>query len=274
MANCGMCTEVITALPDSIKCDGPCNMSIHAKCASLTRTAIKMINESSNIFYFCDRCKVFPVKAITEHLIAIKTSISNLSDVMSVQSEKTTKLMDEVAANTIKTDKLTSSSMTPVSGFRLDSQTVLSQKRRRLDTSPSVPRNASPAPLSRNLLVGSAENGGGLQSVETRKIVVASQLHNSTTAEQLKAYISEKLSTGETANSIRCNMMLPNGRSVDEVDFLSFKVSVPASLYDSLLKADIWPKGVTVREFVHRSVNTRRFGHFLPAPLTVTAATQ
>lgn len=274
MTNCGVCTEVITALPDSIKCDGPCNMSIHAKCASLTRTAIKIINESSNLLFLCDHCKLFSFKEITDHLLAIKTSISNLSDAMSAQSERTAKLTDEVAANTIKTDKLASSSMTPVSVLRQNGQTSISQKRRRMDASPSAPRNASPAPLARNLVVGSAENACGLQSVEPRKIVVASQLHNSTTVEQLKAFISEKLATGGNQNTIRCNMMLPNGRSVEDVDFLSFKVSVPESLYDRLLNADIWPKGVTVREFVHRNANTRRLGHFLPAPLTVTSMSQ
>lgn len=283
MSICGVCKELISALPESILCDGPCGMSIHARCTGLNKTAIRIITESPNVIYLCNGCVEFSSKAVAEKLNAIQQSIVDLAQVISVSSEKTEvlskmseKLSNVVAANTVKTDELSVAALTPTPStgrnpFALSQPS--SNKRRRLDASSAPAHLMTPRPVSSNLVIGSAEDGGGLLAVESRKLIVASLLHNSTTADQLLRHINSRLALGDNSKSIRVNLLLPANRTVDDLDFVSFKLSVPESLYSKIIAPEVWPKGVTVREFVHRNNNVRRFGHFLPAIPTTAVAT-
>ena len=47
----------------------------------------------------------------------------------------------------------------------------------------------------------------------------------------------------------------------DKDDWKSFKVSVDSSLYEKLLDANLWPKGITVNPFMQKVKPTRRDTH-------------
>lgn len=112
-------------------------------------------------------------------------------------------------------------------------------------------------------MVGSGTDlSSELRSVEMRKEVVASQLHTSTTEEELCAYLKEVHSLSDAPNAFRCKMLLPNGKKIEDLDWISFKISVTESVYDKVMLSGNWPRGVTVRDFERRP-RSRTAGAFL-----------
>lgn len=276
MADCGTCNTLITAVPDSITCDGLCQRSFHMRCANINRALLKQIAESTNIHYFCDACKAFTFRGISGQLTDLKDSIAKLYDAMSLITVKTdeltttaAKLSDVVADNTVTANKLANTSSPSMARAWPELREVASAKKRRMISSPSSRQpsmNTTTQP--NNIVVGTCDSNEDvdLKSVEPRRLVVVSQLHPTTTADSMIIFTNKKLNLPPDSKSIRATMLIQKGRDVSEMDFVSCKLSIPQSSYAPLMNASIWPAGVTIRDFVNLPRrNGRNIGHFLPS---------
>lgn len=249
MSICSVCEETVTVAVDTIACYGPCKGIFHQKCASLTKTAIKMIAECNNVHWYCNECNQYSIKAVASTLNALSVSVQKLTDA----------------------NKLSIEQHTPSPSLKLTlpsfADTASKNKRRRLDGSTNATGSSSPL-IKRNVVVGSIDDdsAAGPKAVEPRKTVVISQFHPSTTAEDLQKYILEKLQIQpETSSGIRCNILIPAGLTLENLDFVGFKVSFPESHYDSIMCSSIWAKGITLRDFINRPrARGRQLGAFLP----------
>lgn len=262
MANrCIVCAESVgvASISEYVQCEGPCKLFTHQKCSGVPKSALKFFNEFPNVHYYCEACNN-TVKEFREGLADIQKSIDNLRD--------------QVMNKTTNAAMLTAS---PRIVERPVQAGISSVKRRRVGE-PSTPtwpliQSSFKPPVSprRNLFVGSLASEI-VTSVEQRKSLVATMLHPSTKPDQLEAFLNKQLELPENQHHIRCSLMLPRGKDVSELDYVSFRVSAPESAYNRLCDAVNWPRGVIVREFKMMPRTDRRMGASLPVVTGISSA--
>lgn len=82
---------------------------------------------------------------------------------------------------------------------------------------------------------------------------MVSNISKNISADYLTNYVSNE--TKISAENIRITLMRPTGISDENMKFLQYRVSAPASSYNALLNPDIWPRNVKIREYVWRPKN-------------------
>lgn len=83
MEDCYIC-ENETTPTDSIKCEGVCGKSMHAKCAGISKTVLKGYTELDNLYYICDKC-------VGSSLIAINKKIDKVMSIFHIYDERVTR---------------------------------------------------------------------------------------------------------------------------------------------------------------------------------------
>lgn len=91
-----------------------------------------------------------------------------------------------------------------------------------------------------------------------------SQLHPSTSDESFVQYVKKRLNDADNKLKVQAFALVPKERSRESLNFISFKLNIPESSYADVLKPEIWPSGVIVREFVDDGRRRRKMGNFLP----------
>lgn len=86
---------------------------------------------------------------------------------------------------------------------------------------------------------------------DTLKVLYVSKLHPSTTEEDIVNYLLRN-NVIKSAEEASCKMLVSSGVNIDMLSFISFKITVSSKLFDSMFKAEVWPKDVIFREFVNR----------------------
>jgi hypothetical protein len=99
-------------------------------------------------------------------------------------------------------------------------------------TSPS----AAEKPKSfRNFFVGTSNGASdGIAAVEERRFLVLSRIHPDTNSDKIVNFIRRK--TGIT--NIRCHLMIPGGKTVNELKYMSFKIGLEVANYPMLMVPD------------------------------------
>lgn len=77
---CYICEEEVTT-NNTIKCDGVCERSMHAKCVGMNKTACKTYCELDNLYYMCNEC-------IGESLIAVNKKLNKILSIVQIYDEK------------------------------------------------------------------------------------------------------------------------------------------------------------------------------------------
>lgn len=223
-------------LADSRKCYR-CDSTIHLKCYGFTAKTVKIVDETPNFLLVCDLCIVAPIKwtDISKDIASVKSTIDDIKQIVTKDSKTSKSAFGDV--------KLTDN-VTPV--------LTRSVKRRRFDGKITA---ATPA----KKIVGTNNNSNALLSVEQTKAIVVSQLHPNTTEDNVKKFVRDNINVGDDV-VINVKSLIPKDRSLNELSFISFKLVVPESLYSSILSADFWPTGVTVRDFIPGSSRRRPTG--------------
>lgn len=252
MASCKICNEaVISSGTDTVQCFGACGGNFHVRCAglaSLSKTAVKLLNESPNLCWYCNDCVAFQIKDVTSSLGEMKESLVKLMDTVA-----TTK-----AAVVNSASVCSPATIGPTLNF---AGSVSSLKRWRVGNgSVGTHFPQSPAPIS---VMGSNEADNTIKAVAPRKLVFVSQLHPTTTADDISQYLASQVQI-EKDSHVRANVLLPRGRTIEELDFVSVKLSIPESLFEKVMSPSVWPRGVTIREFISRPyIPNRTLGAFL-----------
>jgi hypothetical protein len=79
-----------------------------------------------------------------------------------------------------------------------------------------------------NFFVGTSNDASDvIPAVEERRLLVLLRIHPDTTSDKIANFIRRK--TGIT--NIRCHLMIPRGKTVNELEYLSFKVGVEVANY-------------------------------------------
>lgn len=254
MESCNLCKQTLSnVVGESVMCSGLCKSVICRSCAGISKAGVKLVTEISSIHFFCNLCDNFSIKSVADALTEVKSSLIKLSDSVAV------------GFMGIHSRTAVGAPATPLAvPINMGAGASSALKRRRVD------RSANPLILSQpNMVIGSCETLNlNLQTVEQRRCVVASLWHPSTKADDLAKHLRQTLELPENDTSLRCTLLIPAGRKIEELDYISFKIGIPSSRFQSLLSPTIWPIGVSVREFVHKP-RTRPFGQ-LPMSTNMT----
>lgn len=268
MANCSVCglSALGAHVDDVIQCNGPCNSYFHIACVNLPKESLLTILSSANIRWLCDGCIQSVPQTISDRLDCMTKTISslstNLASTFSQLAECSTTM--ESMVTVVQSDKVGNS----LKRRRLDDQHLTASTNDR-DQSDQIPTKP-------DVVIGSCSSIA-LKSIEPRKLLVVSMLDTSTKADDLVKYLKDNSNINIKDLSIRCSSLLPVGRNIEDLDFISFKLNVPESIFSSLLQSSIWPKGVTAREFVTRpggQQQRRRTGVFLRQNTTQLSTNQ
>lgn len=230
-------------------------------CYNTNKTTLKAINDSPNILFLCDEC-LENKKIVSSNVAddppqdmdtregdnnAIFKAIHELKDIV-VDMQSNIKNLEKPSYRNVLASNLNAGNSKG------------SAKRMRfmdniLDTPTTRPRYA---------IIGNNNVDKELAAVETRKWIFVSQLHPSTTEKSLIDFTCKRLNDTENSSKIQAFALVPKEKNRDELNFISFKVNIPEPLYAPMLKPEIWPNGVIVRDFVNDQRRRRPTGHFLP----------
>lgn len=91
-------------------------------------------------------------------------------------------------------------------------------------------------------------NASSHQSKEQRKSIVISNISKNISENHIIDYLADELKIDKL--SIRVTTLAPAGKNLNDLSYMQYRVSTPASLYPRTISAGTWPKGVRVRDFI------------------------
>lgn len=234
-----------------------CSSIAHVTCYGLNKTIARVLSESNNLAFFCDDCVILT----NDNNDVCSNQVCNSSkDVVEAISE----LKDVIMG-------LQKSIQPPISYKSVLSGDVInhgSAKRRRLVDESSTPTGFPRARPNTPTIRGTNAIASTLVTVEPRKLIFVSQLNPSTKESDIVDYVNNQL--GDVFAKPKVNSLIPRGKLLSDLDYISFKLSIPEKHLDKVLSAEFWPKNVMVREFKNfPRVNRRPVASFLPETQTV-----
>lgn len=113
--------------------------------------------------------------------------------------------------------------------------------------------------------------GGQRHRDNATNALVISPLHPRTSVAQIRSFIANRLSIDADSKDFSVVSLAPRGRSLDELSFISFKVSSVDVLYTQLFAADLWPTGISIHSFEERARNSNAVSLPLDPPIETPA---
>lgn len=83
---------------------------------------------------------------------------------------------------------------------------------------------------------------------ERLKAVWVSKLHRDTTEEELLAYVKDQV-VGSTTDEYKVRKLVKKDRELSSYTFISFKITCPERMLQTLLDPSKWPSSCQIREF-------------------------
>lgn len=236
-AKCYSCSNAIVN-NDFINCAGVCAQTFHTKCVSITKAMLNAVNSCPNIYWYCHDCNddnrhiSAAIKNIEDSITRLTMSLSG--DLLNFLDGLKT-LMDNVLGKAV-TMGCASSAHSIVSNGANQSQN---------DNHVAVPvRQTSAADFKIDSFPSTMTDRAPTKSI------VVSNIGTDVTVDCLKNYICTKLEIGKT--DVHLSLLLPVGRTPDDMQFLQYKVTIPESNYSSIMSPDLWPQDVRLRDFVYK----------------------
>ncbi|XP_058817165.1 uncharacterized protein LOC131680471 [Topomyia yanbarensis] len=239
---------------DEIVCSGFCTSSFYLKCVKQSTVIRDSIAKSSNLFWMCNACSKMMQNATFRQTIS---STNNAMDAISVEHNKALlELRNEMEQNSAKINKILQhipAVLNEKIGRKGSSSS--SRKRPRLDgdcdqSSPNA--NEGTKDIDSNVKIPLAVKKSG----EELFWLYLSGFDPKATEEDIRNLVQQNLNTSETVD---VRKLVPKGKNLEELSFVSFKVGVGLQLKTVSLLKSSWQKGIIFREFDFHTRSTFRF---------------
>lgn len=257
--------ECDKAMDPMVKC-AMCDMNCHISCYGIGKTVHRAIGESNNLWFLCDECSEKKSAFFaTQNKVASTDNNNDIATIFQAIGELKNMFMDmQVKMNNI--EKPTFRNILGSETQTSNSSAAHGNSRRKRMRFADNTANLYETPTTRpkTSVIGNNKNEKALTSVEPRKWVFVSQLHPSTSDDAFVQYVKKQLKDDDNKLKVQAFALVPKERSRESLNFISFKLSIPESSLSDVLKPEIWPSGVVVREFVDDGRRRRQTGHFLP----------
>lgn len=273
MAESSVCFSCACELhkSDEIICKGFCRFTFHIKCVGISAEMRNVIATTSRLFWMCDSCTKMMSnasfrQAISNTNTALHNHSSDISDTLHQlrsEIEKNTAHINALLPLIKPCQNITTDIATPLQPT-VDSQNTR-KRRRTYERTNDTPR------ANRFTLTGTKEADPQLtiplarERSDTAKFwLYLSGFSPDATDEQIENLVKRNLNTDTT---VEVRKLVPKGKSLSELTFLSFKVGVDLEHRDTAMSSTTWQRGIIFRSFNvdARSARNNFQFHFTPS---------
>lgn len=215
------------------------------------------INEVQGVLWNCEHCSISTFTKFVCHKlseISNKQPVVNDQDAILSRLDLLTSEMEKMKKNV---DSLSSSDFDiPIGGKR-------SRTGQLRPLTPRVQGSRFEWPKAQTTSDTQAVQGTNVECTSLKAVEVPSFFHVSrfntaTTEEELKTWISERLQLDDD-QSIKCWRLIPKGRELSTLEFVSFKIGVLKEHEKKIMDPSVWPTNITVRPFEQRAFLQRTY---------------
>lgn len=193
---------------------------------------------------------------ITSSINEIKSSIGQLSTSISSDLGKFLVSMTEMtkcitdAVKSMASSNCTDHNTAPIGGLsakrlRVEHHDDAPGKFRRVDWQQSNQDRVHTSKSSNGVAVLNSN-----EIDNSRKSIVVSNVAPNVSTEHLVKYLAPRLDINP--DDIRVTTLIPRSVKADELKFMQFRISIPASVYNLVRSHTLWPNGVRIRDFVFK----------------------
>lgn len=249
---CFSCTHPVEKA-DEIMCNGFCKSSFHLKCVHQSAEIRNTVAECSQLFLMCRACTKMMSNA------NFRQAISSTNNVIASMANEHTKelaeLRKEIALNTAKINTILQRTPLPATPHTPRSQfAVPSRKRPRLHV--DEPSDHDKASVGTKEIAPDESVPLAAKRKEDKFWLYLSGFDPQATESQIAKLVKTNL---KDDRSVDVAKLVPKGRTLVELTFVSFKVGLDPELKETALAASSWQKGITFREFDFRHTSRQTF---------------
>lgn len=240
---CKSCNNNISN-SDFVNCAGVCGEFFHIKCVSVTKPMLSALSNCPNMHWFCYGCNDGN-RSISSVINGINEPIERLS------SSLTGSLLQFLNGFQILLEKHFESSR---------AVNIVQSKDNALPSRPKVNdckvKGKSARRKEKELDADSnSKCSDGPKFHVTHedshvKSMVISNIGKGISTDFLVNYLANELKIDKT--KIQVSLLLPAVKTVNDLNYLQFKVSVPEVTYSSVMDSNMWPSNVHIRDFVNK----------------------
>lgn len=245
---CSSCTNDIELAESTltVTCFA-CEKSFHGfSCIGLSKPQIKMIKEVKGVLWNCEQCSLSTFNKFVCHKLS---EISNKQPVSGDQDAILNRL-DQLSSEMETLKKNVDSLSTHDTDFQIGGKRSRTGHPRPLTPGVQGMRFdwSKPSTSSDSQAIqGTNADTSSLKAVEAPSCFHVSRFNPTTTEEELRSWIVDKIQLDDP--SIKCSRLIPKGRDVTTLEFISFKVAIAKSLESKIMDPSVWPTNITVRPF-------------------------
>lgn len=264
-----VCESCAHELTDQIvvKCNAFCSSKFCQRCSRMPDEILRAVNSSQNLFWACDACTDLMKKSRFRNAMVSVNDV-NHTTIDELKAEIRDYVLGEIKTEIRLNFKNFADNMpvTPIGTLRPLVQVSTRSKRNREDDIDQT--RTRPQKLFRGTGVAASSgmtttDGGPTIHEEDRFWLYLSGISPEVTDDAVSSLVSSAL---ETNDSI-VTKLVPRGKDMSTLSFISFKVGLHPSLKEKAMTASSWPRGLVFREFVDDSRDNRR-GFWKPSITT------
>lgn len=251
-SKCNSCNNAILNA-DFISCAGACKEMFHIKCVAVNKSMLNAVNTCPNIHWYCHECNGGN-RNISVSIDRVIASIGSLTNSLSSD------LIQFVNGFSTLTENLMSAISLPT---RSDGQSLTASPKKcshegnvrscngdLLSTSTSLERSSCESNIESFHCAESIKSNMTYDRKPLRS-VVASNIGKDMTLDYLTDYLADELNIDK--ENLSLSLLIPTGRTIDDLEFLQYKITVPEDKYNSIICSNSWPSNVHIRDFVYKS---------------------
>lgn len=235
---------------EEIVCNGFCRSSFHLKCVKQTAATRDIVAKCSQLFWMCNACT--KIMANSTFRNALSSANNAMEAIHAEQNNALVELRQEMEQNTEKinmilrqlptalqerTGRKTSTSSTSVPSSR--------RKRPRIDEDAiqtEIRETEGTKEIDSSVMIPLADR----TTSESKFWLYLSGFNPNATDDDIRSLVQRNLNTSD---AVDVRKLVPKGKNLDELSFVSFKVGIDSQLKDMALVSSTWQKGIIFREF-------------------------
>ena len=246
---------------DEIICSGFCKSSFHLKCAHLSAETRDLVASNSQLFWMCRACTKMMANACFRQVIS--STNNAMQSMVEEQNKVLVELRNEIAQNTTKINTILQRTPFPSTPRIPRSQLTTNMRKRPRLIIPDEPAQRD------NVFEGTRDvepdDSIPLAAAQNNKQfwLYLSGFDPQATVAQIEKLIRSNLKTDKPVNVVK---LVPKGKTLEELTFVSFKAGVEMQLKELALSKSTWQRGIIFRPFDFQHTNARTSFRFLSTP--------
>lgn len=241
-----------------LKCIGFCGNVFHLSCLTgknklYKKNLITAIIGIQNLIWFCDECLPNILMAFTPATTQQEQQKTNAIDDFVIAPDT---IDDSAPISDMETDELphndgvNTNSRPKRSRSRSPSTQATEDDSKRAKKTEEAQNDLQLSDLVLQSATSSDNNIPISSPTDMLRCIYVTNFKPTTNEVHIIDYLNKKDDISGFIEKIDCKKLVPAWKRIDELTFVSFKITVPAECFDMIVDHGFWPLGVEVKEFV------------------------